>query len=820
VTVWTADPEKREEDEEEDIRLSKRKFSKLICQFINLFGELGGFEAWVRAFTYINEDPKDLTNITLPPYKMMKDLIGNLQTTYAYLNKDFVNKIMPSIKAAIVRRLKYLNDKEIKDLDRDMISKFIIKAQGLLANTLSREEIYALTETSELEIALRFLTCPYLEKRLRGINEIKEMAEKIDLYEQTSSFSKMVHKATKHLSAKEFIDWIFKNKVFELILGDSMHIEIIKRTHDILKFIAKYETIPIHLIDLLWNSCEGKHEATLLAMYDLIIQISYHLNDEGIHRLKQKIESIPDEEQNEMTLNLIKGFAINTLPSYEEIRKERESKQVDESKYHCVDVLWRLMLDDNKLSPQLAESSLNALAAVLKEPNSRMLRLLYIEKCMNNIKTGTSVAQSINLLYSILTSCYTYHRFDHETSLGHILEFLNMRYHLNDLLVDEFVKFQTKMAELVKTAPQAPIEADREKIFVGKYNYQTNFHNRLVFIEYLWTNPSYEFNPQVNHFEKLWDCLVLNPIWQADKEYFYTWIGRKPESNRISDLNPLVPSSILPEFFEKILSNPEKLDNVNLSPEGFDCFTFYFKLINELQKNFKTNRNGKLVVVDLEYAGKDTLWTLFLNCKNEKTTEKIVGLLVECVMSLSSDLEEKKKDIWENFVLKCINLLKEGASKPNDKLITKAVLLLMSFFDRFEGKSKFEARPQGSRGFQVTLNIIMRPENTHKTVSMGLSQPLGVLRQKIGEAFGLETHEFRLYSKGTPIEPEEDEGPWQQYAYSGPFIIQKIESKKDTSLSAYHPKKIIAENSEYVDLLFKMLSEDIPGILDFLSVNF
>ncbi len=315
--------------------------------------------------------------------------------------------------------------------------------------------------------------------------------------------------------------------------------------------------------------------------------------------------------------------------------------------------------------------------------------------------------------------------------------------------------------------------------------------------------------PQVEHFEKLWDCLVLNPIWEADREYFYTWLCRR-EAPKMSEPIQLVPSSILLEFFGKVISNPKKLDNANLSVEGFECFTNFFRLTNEFQKKFRTNRNGKFVVVDLDYAGRETLWDLFMNCKNEKTIEKIVALIVECIMSLGPNLEANNKEIWENFVLKCINLLKEGASKQNDKMISKAVLLLMSFFDRFEGKNKLELKPQESRGFQVTLTIIMKPEEVTKGVSIGLSQPLGVLRQKIAESFNLELNEFKLYARGRPVNPEEDEGPWQQYAYSGPLMIQRVEVKKDDS-GTYHPKKIIAENSEYVDLLFKLLSEDIPG---------
>ena len=158
--------------------------------------------------------------------------------------------MLPKVKDAIVRRLKYLSDKEIKDLDKDILSRFITSAQALLIHHYPKDEVFLIIETAELDLALRFLTCPYFEKRLKGINEIKDLTEKIDLHEHfakhPSQYSSMYSgKSTRYLSAEHFINWIYKNKVFELILGDSMHNEIIKRTHDILKFIAKYQNLPL-----------------------------------------------------------------------------------------------------------------------------------------------------------------------------------------------------------------------------------------------------------------------------------------------------------------------------------------------------------------------------------------------------------------------------------------------------------------------------------------------------------------------------------------------------------------------------------------------
>mmetsp|Transcript_5909 Transcript_5909/g.5162 ORF Transcript_5909/g.5162 Transcript_5909/m.5162 type:complete len:131 (-) Transcript_5909:542-934(-) len=130
-----------------------------------------------------------------------------------------------------------------------------------------------------------------------------------------------------------------------------------------------------------------------MGLYDLIIEIADHLDPEGIERLKEKIESIPDEEQNEMTLNLIKGFAHNTLPSViTSLDLVDQKGKVDETKYHCFGTLWKLMLDDSKVPPALAEMALTVLGDLLKERNCQPLRKVYLRRCFDNIKKKVSVS--------------------------------------------------------------------------------------------------------------------------------------------------------------------------------------------------------------------------------------------------------------------------------------------------------------------------------------------------------------------------------------------------------------------------------------------
>jgi len=748
----------------------------------------------------------------------MMTLIFNITQIHQYLNKDLQNKLMPAIKTAVTRRLNFINDKEIKDLDRDILVKFLYRSQNLLIHYFPQDEIYLLTETAELDLSLKFLTCPYFEKRLRGINEIKDLTEKIELHEEFArepqQYSSIYgQKMTKKLNAKMFIDWINKNRIFELILGDSIHIEIIKRTHEIIKFIAKFEKLPLNLLDLLWNSCAGKHEAITIGIYNLIVEIADYLDIQGIMHLQQKINSIPDEEQNDITLNLIKGFSQKTLPTSASKALKEGTEEVDESKFHCVDTLWRLMLDESKVSSVLAENALNGLIETLKERPCQNLKVIYLKKCFEKVKKHESVPQCINLINSLLSNTFHTHRYDIENSLGKILEQLDQDYDLIELLITDFEHFHKRMQDIFSKYKSDPTEEEKEKVYFGKYSYTTNSYNRLIFLEYLLTNPSYELGFTLKQLDRLWELFALNPLWESERDFFFDWISRNHESHSYEDYSSVIEKEMIPEFFEKILCNHKKLDFINMSPKAFECFQTYFRTVNEIKGNLKTLKGSKFLIYDLAYEGRESLWSIFLNCKNQNTINKVVNLLVSCCLRLAPILEKEKKKICEDFTYKCMNLLKEGYLKQNDRLISKSVHLLMSFFDSFEGKSRSEGTGGEEKkryNINTTVTIVLKPDNTIKNVSVNLSQSIGYLRGLISETFGFATNEFRMYCKGSLIESDEDDSALYNFPFGGPYIIYKVQPPK-TEDTNFHPKLILTQNTEYIDLLFKLLSEDVQG---------
>ena len=102
-------------------------------------------------------------------------------------------------------------------------------------------------------MAHRFLKSTYLEKRLKGLNHIKNMIDKIEYGERMLNKNVMGragdqdqemnggHKMSppKWLTAEYLKKWIIDQKVLDTAFGEGTHLEIVKRAGCLLKFLAR-----------------------------------------------------------------------------------------------------------------------------------------------------------------------------------------------------------------------------------------------------------------------------------------------------------------------------------------------------------------------------------------------------------------------------------------------------------------------------------------------------------------------------------------------------------------------------------------------------
>lgn len=76
-----------------------------------------------------------------------------------------------------------MRDKEIKELDKDALSTLLNQFRLFLSISKEEKEISELVEQLQLSFATTFLKTTYLEKRLKGISDLRILIERIEARE-------------------------------------------------------------------------------------------------------------------------------------------------------------------------------------------------------------------------------------------------------------------------------------------------------------------------------------------------------------------------------------------------------------------------------------------------------------------------------------------------------------------------------------------------------------------------------------------------------------------------------------------------------------
>ena len=82
------------------------------------------------------------------------------------------------MKELILQRIESINSKDLKDLNKDLVSDILFKTKRLLNECYKKPDLEQL-EKADLNLVLKYFKSPYMEKRLKGLNEIKDLIERL-----------------------------------------------------------------------------------------------------------------------------------------------------------------------------------------------------------------------------------------------------------------------------------------------------------------------------------------------------------------------------------------------------------------------------------------------------------------------------------------------------------------------------------------------------------------------------------------------------------------------------------------------------------------
>ncbi|CDW78729.1 UNKNOWN [Stylonychia lemnae] len=824
--------------------------------FINYFAELGGFDAiidYLKVGSETSEDkiPLDIITMMTSPFKNCNEIFS----------PTFAQKFVFNVRDILISRIRNISEKELKEIDKEIIGRVLNDLKEFLTLFLNEEETAEIVETNQLLVALRFLKSTYLEKRLKGISEIKFMIERLDMaqkqaqiqiLQQQQRFANKMYfdnemnqlknfRSPKWLTQEKMRDWLLNEKILEIVLGENTHLEIVKRSSCILKFLAKLDSLPLDSVDLIWKSQLGKHEEMVRVVYQMIQELVPFTQHKYIDMFYQKIQQVPTSQYDDKFLEFLKDFTMKSLESYYDTKHNEDSinesntiayedyislrekqalqrigeivnnqqiNQLGDEKHYGLPIFWELIQDRaTSVSSDQMQIAIKSINDILRQQFSHPIRINYLVKSVDNLVKGESVVQSIEILQNIVDQFPISQFNENDVTQKTVIVQLNKQLQLVNKIIQNIKNYHLQVKEKLKTlqASKKILPEDISTyIFVGKHAHDNILNQLLKFLESLIIESNLDVTIGPENINTLWEIFVQQPNFSSDQNLFLKWINLQRQHDQF-----IFNDEERKYLFTKILCNPTYVNKMSYGQ--VKCFQKYFKIINSQEENMEIQRKRMRVINHDKLIGLDTLWRMAVESENEKSKEESMDLLVELHLKFDQSLSiPEQHKVWLGFINKCVKNL----DSADDNLVANTIQLLSRFIDKYEGKRPLKPdviQPQYQNFTPCTVTVQNRVDSTRKQVQIGYFQTMGHLRQKIADAFDLQINEFTMSLRNSFVDQDEDDNKLvKEFG-----VIQSVFISKNASYNAdNHPKNIIASNQANYETLFFLLSKDNPQLVE------
>ena len=769
---------------------------------------------------------------------------------------NFQKEIEISLKI-IYLKLKNLSEKEIKEVDRDLIMRMFHYLENQFVD-------YKELETLELEIYKKYIFSQYFEKKLKALNDLKEFCERARLASisfQKSNRSTSAYKDfnfTRYYTVDLVINWILDQKVLENALKNTTQIDIIKRCQDLIRFVANHSTkFPQNLLIFLWGIMEeAQYEDIKKGYQDILEDLASLLDQEGLDFIFGKVEeNLLEKIRNENYFNFLRKcfsrstiktrkilleqlssrtIELNSLPSnnndnenndFEE-KKVIENKKFSEeeeilmneedvnlSKFFGIDLIWKFVQDDSPFHVNKINECLDFFIELLKKASIKVLYRKYFELCLENIFSNKSIYQSLYLMREILNSIQPdWNSLDFSLFLSHIQE--KYGHNLIDIILKEMIISHEAIKERFENNRYSYFEIYKMHLnlfqFLKNYTISKpkNTKDSIEKINKTYFNDNL-FNITYDHINILWDLSVLKAHNSSETiQFLQCFINSDSGKN---SQNMIKCMDYIFDLFCKYLQEKIDTDQSNaIYEEMFKCFLTYYQHCNINHKNFEYNNNENLLMIlcdDEKIIGFQTLWNLFLECEQDKIIQECYHSIVSIYSSLGYEIYPRRTEIFKKFLNKCLIYLKEAIILKKTLLIQK-VLKLIDMFTVYVEKRKMMNYNKNRNNL-----ILIKPSND-KYESFQFNSNLSVkhLRLKISEANEIPLDSFIIVFNQANMElTKECDETKVNFLINNDMLVYCV--IKEGKLE--NPKSMILEKRDFMKTFFEIFEINFSGMFFF-----
>jgi len=223
---------------------------------------------------------------------------------FPYIKNEFVEEYR-KLTETILDRLERFSEKDQRNYDKSCLHRLFFQL-NMVATALHSDSLFRRIETAELAISLELLRSKFLDKRVRGINNLSEAVNRT---------SAAVADRFRYYSSDPMLEWLRTNTVLRTILTDRPHIEVLKRSQGVFAFLAEHGQITGEDLEALWNSMADKHESYVRTIYELLGSVASWLSRDLLELVYQKLQTLDITASPDFVIEGMKQFTLSACRS-------------------------------------------------------------------------------------------------------------------------------------------------------------------------------------------------------------------------------------------------------------------------------------------------------------------------------------------------------------------------------------------------------------------------------------------------------------------------------------------------------------------------
>lgn len=732
----------------------------------------------------------------LPSVWKLLDLLLTLQKFFfenARAESNEEEKKMRDAHLLVFNSLKQLTDREIKELDKEMVLRILRNLQAM--EIVCPEELDIL----ELEIYRKYLFSQFFEKKLKALNDLKDFLEKIKIDERKNN--------ARTQTPEKAIRWLLDQKIIENLIKNSSQIDLIKRGFDLIRYILKSsENFPLEVLNLLWTSMEdSNYEDIQMCFQDFIEELSVSLDQESLNFLYKKIyQSLQENKLNiDNYFNFLKKFIFHSTlrtktlyvelkeflsqktvelesqGSQEEIKEENNKKddhdalEESDDKYIGLQILWQLVQDESNLAHYKVSELLDLFRELLTKLGIDSLLFHYLKLAISKLTSGTSLYQSTFIIQRILIII------SEKIELKNFLETLKIHYgsNLAQIIIDSMIRLHSETQNRSKF--------DFTEIYKIQLSLLSLIRKYSQMVSHA-LNQQHFFQVSKDSIQKLFSLSLTSPFYQNQPNDFWDNFKMDHELN-----GPLF--TLFSRFIDMKLINGE-----HIPPNIPNCFFNIFSICNSSAKKFEAYSNCHYAICEeQEILGFETLWSLFKSLCLEFNVELCINLIINCYCNLGEGLWNHRWRIWNDFFEKCFNILKQAIETRNKPIVQRTIKLLDYFTIRLDNKNNFVQKGDNT--------IFIRNVNEKGRGFYMLNHDyVKFLKIRICEENNINEDEFEIISH--KMDKFDNKNKISELSINGEILYRIIKENNRENVLA-----VVSDKKEFLQVFFSIFENEISG---------